>query len=83
MADVELLKLLPGGGTIVAFIIVVVLFLRHQERIDARVDTMTKLFSDNISTLTGKLVQISQDTTAALKGLAEAVRDLRERINAK
>ena len=88
MPEVELLRLLPRGGTIVAFIVVVILFLRHQERIDARVDAMTKMFSENITGLTGKLVEISQERRSTkndrrAEGLEEAVRDLRERIRDK
>ena len=90
MPEVELLKLLPGSGTIVAFIVVVILFLRHQEWIDARVDAMTKMFSEQVGGLTNKLIEIVQDATentknmtAALDGLKEAVKELRERFREK
>ena len=57
MNEVELIKALPGGGTIVAFIVIVVLFLRHQKKIDTRVDIMTKMFSEQIRDFVGDMVQ--------------------------
>ena len=80
MTEFELIKALPGGGTIAAFIVIVILFLRHEEKVDTRVDLMTKMFSVQINQFVGDMLDVTQETTAAIKGLEDAVRELRTQI---
>jgi hypothetical protein len=45
MTEVDLIKALLGGGTIAAFIVIVIVFLRQQQRIDLRADNLTSMFA--------------------------------------
>ena len=49
----------------------VILFLCHQEKIDCRVDATTKMFCDQIRDFVSGVVEVSQETTAAIKGLED------------
>ena len=44
----ELIKLLPDGASAVAVIIVVVLFLKQQDRINHMLESITKSFNDQV-----------------------------------
>ena len=44
----ELIKLLPDGAGVVAVIVVVMLFLRQQERLNLMIETVTKGFHDQV-----------------------------------
>jgi hypothetical protein len=44
----ELIKLLPDGASAVAVIIVVVLFLKQQDRINHMLESITKGFNDQV-----------------------------------
>ncbi len=44
----DLIKLLPDGASAVAVIIVVVLFLKQQDRINHMVESITKGFNDQV-----------------------------------
>ena len=83
MSEVELIEALPGAGSIAAFIVMVILFLCHQEKIDCRVDATIKMFCDQIRDFVSGVVEVSQETTAAIKGLEDAVRELRRQIKGK
>lgn len=43
----ELIKLLPDGASVVAVIVVVMLFLRQQERLNVMIETVTRGFNDH------------------------------------
>ena len=45
----ELIKMLPAGGSAVAVIMVVMLFLRQQDRLNLMVETITKGFNEQIN----------------------------------
>jgi hypothetical protein len=76
MTEVDLIKALPGGGTIAAFIVIVILFLRHQEMIDARVEAMSNTFAAQIKEYVADMLRVSQESAAATKGLEDAIREL-------
>ena len=80
MTEVDLIKALPGAGTIVAFIVVVVLFLRQQEKIDNRMDVTTKIFAQQIKEFIDDVLEVTRNTIVAIEGLEDAVRDLRTQI---
>lgn len=44
----ELIRLLPDGASAVAVIIVVMLFLKQQDRINATLETITQGFNDQV-----------------------------------
>ena len=44
----DLIKLLPDGASVVAVIVVVMLFLRQQERLNLMIETMAKGFHDQV-----------------------------------
>ncbi len=44
----DLIKLLPDGASVVAVIVVIVLFLKQQDKISAMLATVTKEFNDRI-----------------------------------
>jgi hypothetical protein len=80
MTEVDLIKALPGGGTIAAFIVIVILFLWHQKRIDARTDMMTNMFAAQIKDFTAEMLTLTEETIAAIKGLEDAIRNLSNQI---
>ena len=45
----DLIHLLPDGASAVAVIIVVMLFLRQQDRINVMIETITKGFNDQVN----------------------------------
>lgn len=46
--EVELLKMLPGGGSVVALIITVILFLKQQERTQSSLGQITETFNARV-----------------------------------
>ena len=45
----DMIKLLPDGASAVAVIVVVMLFLKQQDRINRMLETITKSFSEQVS----------------------------------
>ncbi len=45
----DLIRLLPDGASAVAVIVVVMLFLRQQDRINLMLETITKSFNDQVN----------------------------------
>lgn len=45
----DLIRLLPDGASTVAVIVVVMLFLRQQDRINLMLETITKSFNDQVN----------------------------------
>jgi predicted ABC-type ATPase len=44
----DLIKLLPDGASVVAVIVVVILFLKQQDRINLMLESITKGFNDQV-----------------------------------
>jgi hypothetical protein len=80
MIELDRLKAVPGAGIIGAFIVIVILFLRYLERVDGRVDSMAKMFSDQVQEFFGEMLEVSQSVTTVIKGLEDALRDLRGHV---
>lgn len=45
----SLLSNLPNGGAVLAIVVVVVFYLKHQERREDQVEAMIKVFTDEIA----------------------------------
>lgn len=46
--EVELLKMLPGGGSVAALIVTVILFLKQQERTQLSLSQITEVFNARV-----------------------------------
>lgn len=59
--EIELLKMLPGGGSVVALIITVILFLKQQERMQLGLSQITETFNARVvSTQSAFQTQVNQ-----------------------
>jgi ABC-type transporter Mla subunit MlaD len=86
--DIELLKLLPGGGSVIGVIIVVMMFLRQQaataaalatfaDKLNTHLTESQRAWQSQINTLFSDYVQVSKEQVAALKQLEALIRSLR------
>jgi hypothetical protein len=80
--EIDLLKIVSEGGTPVALIAVVVLFLNHVSKINGFVKDLVNGFQDHIAKQSEQYVMLTRETAVALKGLEDAVRELQSKIKA-
>lgn len=70
--ELEILKAIPSGGTLIVFVGVVILFLRSSS-------VQTAQFQAQIQNLTDSVLRVSTETTRAITELTSAVRELQLR----
>jgi hypothetical protein len=86
----DLIRLLPDGASAAAVIIVVMLFLKQQDRINLMVEAITKgfneqvngsqkLYQDQIQSLIDAHIKVSRETILALKSLEASLKDAKDR----
>lgn len=83
--ELELLKLAGGnGGSVVVFMVCLVLFLRHinakEATYQATIKEVTDAHAGHVTALTDKVFDIANKTTAALYELKTAVVELQGRL---